>query len=164
MLGDLIATGDNPYDYSYVHGLYTAHFGEANVIALPYELLQEDLPAFIADLDQRLALPAFPPSAEAVNPALSATQLAWYPQLSRLAAGISRIPVVGPHGHRRYLAAALHNRLARPIALLDRLSPRLPVTLDHVPDELVEAFGGSAERLRPLPHYSRYAGAYLIRS
>lgn len=52
--------------------------------------------------------------------------------------------------------------IRRPIAILQRIRPRTPLTVDAIPDERVNAYRGKADSLRDNPLYGPYANDYLF--
>lgn len=148
---------DPRWDYDRLIGAYRRAFGEGNVIVMPYELLRDDAGAFTRTLAERLGIDPHPPLRERVNESLSPVEIAWYPRLTRF---MRRIP--SRRLYDRYIAAALRNDLRRPIAWLDRLARRTPLTAAAIPDELVNAYRGLAESLRGDPLFAPYAAEYLL--
>jgi hypothetical protein len=153
--------GDEPqttdlWNYDRLIGVYQRAFGMEKVMVMPYELLRDDMGAFIGTLAGRLGIEAIPASPRRVNESLSSTELYWYPRLTR---AMQRIP--SRRLYEAYLHAALRNYLRRPIALLQRLRPGTPFTADSIPHEAVAAFRGHAESLRGNPLYAPYAAEYL---
>jgi hypothetical protein len=144
------------WDYDYLIGEYRQAFGDEHVIVMPYELLRDDMDAFIRTLADRLGIEPMPAVRERINESLSPDELYWYPRLTRL---MRRIP--SRRLRERYIHAALRNDLRRPIAWLNRLRPGTPFTAASIPNELVEAFRGRAELLRGDALYAPYAGEYL---
>jgi hypothetical protein len=161
-LVDLIAGKNNlsaldPWNYDALLELYTHAFGEGNVIVMPYELLRDDADAFTRTLETRLGLSHFDIAPERVNASLSAVELYWYPRLTRAA---RRLPI-GSRLRGVYQRGAFVNRFRKPIAILQRLRRGQPVTADLIPDAVVNAYRGKAERLRGNPLYAPYAADYL---
>jgi hypothetical protein len=161
-LADLIAAKTNlsaldPWDYDAIIDLYTRAFGEGNVIVMPYELLRDDVDAFTRTLESRLGLSHFDIAPDRVNASLSAVEMYWYPRLTRAA---RKLPI-GSRLRGLYQRAAFANRLRPLIATLQRLRPGKPITADAIPDEVVNAYRGKAERLRGNPLYARYAIDYM---
>ncbi len=147
---------ETPWDYDRVVAEYRQVF-TGRVIALPYELLAEDPRAFRGEIELQLGLDPFDHAETRPNPGLSPIELRWYPRLARAA---KQLPF-GARFHRRLAAAAFHNRLAGPIALLDRWRPAVPVTVESIPHATLEAHRGRAEALAAEPLYRRYAADYL---
>jgi hypothetical protein len=149
------------WDYDHLIALYRAAF-PGRVILLPYELLRDDPAAFTAALAGRLGVAPRDPPAAPANVGLSPIELAWYPRLTRL---VRALPV-GERLRRRiegrYLRAARANRLAGPVALLQRLRPKAPVGDDLLTDELARSLWGQAESLREEPLYAPYFGDYFL--
>lgn len=144
------------YHYDRLIGEYQRAFGESNVIVMPFELLRDEPDAFIRTIAARLGVePVAAPSGR-VNEGISPVELYWYPRLTRFA---RRLP------SRRlfdsYIGAMDRGRLRPAVALLQRLRPGTPVTLESIPDEFVDAFRGRAESLRGNPLYAPYAAEYL---
>lgn len=144
------------WHYDSVIELYQRAFGAPNVIVMPYELLRDDAGAFTSTLSARLGIEPHPPMRERVNESLSPVEMVWYPRLTRL---MRRIP--SRRLFNRYILAALRNELRVPIAMLNRIRPARPFTIESIPEELVVAFRGRAESLRANPLYARYAADYL---
>jgi hypothetical protein len=151
-------------DYDATLALYADAFGSQQVVVLPFELLRDDTPAFLAALEQRLWLDrADRPAAGWLNASLSGPELAWYPLLSRrvdalaLRLGEAR----GARLHQSYLARVGGPRLRRAVHLLDRVASRRHPTPADVPDEIVERCRGRAATLRERAHYAAYAADYL---
>ena len=144
------------WDYDTLIAAYRSAFGAENVFVMPYELLRDDADAFLRTLASRLGIDAVPAGRERVNESLSPVELYWYPRLTRF---MRRVPT--SRLLRKYVDAALHNRLRRPIAVLQRLRPGTPFTAEAIPDGLVELFRGRAESLRGNPLYAPYAADYL---
>jgi hypothetical protein len=158
-LESAISAREDGWDYSHLIGLYTAAFGPANVIVLPYELLRDDANAFTNTLADRLGIDRFAAPPERVNTSLSPEELYWYPRISRV------VKSAAPRGLlRRYALAALNNRLRVPIRVLQRLHPGTPITAAAIPQSLIEAFRGRADWLRDNPLYAAYASDYLFSS
>jgi hypothetical protein len=145
----------HPWHYDRVVSAYRSRFGRDKVILLPYELLARDSAAFLEALAGRLGIDPGPMPAGRVNPSLAPHELAWYP---RLAAAARRLPPLA----RPLRRASMNNRLRRPIALLQRVWPKPPVTEALVPDAVVESFRGSAVSLRAEPLYASFAADYLL--
>lgn len=149
------------WNYDRVVRLYEAAF-DGRLIAMPYELLRDDARRFIAELQAQLGLSEPGPMPPRVNPSLSAAELRWYPQLSRL---VEALPLRGDRRRRlldRWVGWTWRNRMAPPIAVLERLRPSPPIGPDEIPDEVLEAFRGRAEALRGRPLYAPYASEYLL--
>jgi len=161
-LAELIRSGENPFDFDFLIGLYEQAFGEANLIVLPYELLRREPGAFLAELEKRLELEPGPALTERVNPSFSAEELYWYPRIARF---LRSLPV---SEHRRlrlfgwHVAAARRNRFQPLIRLLAHLRPSCAVTADDVPPALIRMFAGKSERLRLLPLYDDFGPEYLF--
>jgi hypothetical protein len=150
------------WHYDRLIGLYRAAFGADHVVVLPWELLRDDPAAFAAAIERRLGLDPGPLPGHRYNPSLSATELRWYPRITR---ALLALPV-GERIRRRlfrvHARAAFRNRLRRPIAVLQRLRPAPPVTAALIPDALVERFRGQAELLRSEPPFAPYSADYLF--
>ncbi len=149
------------WNYDRVVGLYETAFG-GRLIAMPYELLRDDPERFIAELQNELGLSEPGPIPPRMNPSLSAAELRWYPRLSRL---VEAVPLRGDSRRRlldRWVGWTQRNRMARPIAVLERLRPSPPIGPSNISDELLEPFRGRAETLRGRQLYERYASEYLL--
>ncbi len=144
------------WDYDTLVAAYRSAFRADNVFVVPYELLRDDAGEFIRTISARLGINPVPAEPERVNESLSPVELYWYPRLTRV---IRRIPA--PRLRAAYVDAAMHNRLRRPIAALQRLRPGTPFTAASIPDGLVDLFRGRAESLRGNPLFAPYAADYL---
>ena len=152
---------DALWNYDALIRMYEAAFA-GDVIAMPFELLRDDPPRFVAELQSELGLSQRGPIPGRVNPSLTAAEMHWYPRLSRL---VASFPARG-RLRRRLLGAWVGctrgNRLAPLIAVLERLRPAPPIEPGQLADELVETFRGRAEALRGRRLYAPYAGDYLL--
>ncbi len=149
------------WNYDRVVRLYEAAF-DGRLIAMPYELLHDDPRRFLTELQAELGLSQPGPLPPRMNASLSAAELRWYPRLSRL---VEALPLRGDRRRRlldRWVDWTLRNRMARPIAVLERLHPSPPIGPNEIPDEVLEAFRGRADALRDRPLYGRYASEYLL--
>ena len=154
-------SGSGAWNYDYLADIYSRAFGD-RLIMLPYELLRDDPAAFLGEIERRLGLGHFPPPAARLNPALSPTELRWYPRLTGF---VRRVPVKGRLRRalmRAWQPAIMDNRLRLLIVLLQFLRPAEPVTDALVTDEMVEYFRGRAEFARGNPLYAPYAEDYLL--
>jgi hypothetical protein len=149
--------GKNPWCYDELIAMYRARFGD-RVIVLPYELLARDPAGFRAEMERRLGVAPFDFKDAVVNRSLSPVELRWYPRIARL---VRRLPF-RRRMSRLYLGLVFDNRLSRPIALLNRLSPAKPVDRAVVTDELLEAVRGTADGLAADPIYRPFARDYLF--
>ena len=158
------AEGDparDAWDYDRLIALYRKAF-PGRVIVLPYELLRDNPSRFTGEIEARLGLATEPPSPGRWNPSLSPVELAWYPLLTR---AVGRLPLgrrLRAAIERRYLHRVAANRLARPIALLQRLHPLPPVTDAGLAEGALAAVRGRSETLRDDPLYAPYADEYLF--
>lgn len=160
-LVDSAAPDDLVWNYDRVVRLYEAAF-DGRLIAMPYELLRDDPRRFVAELQAELGLSQPGPIPPRVNQSLSAAELRWYPRFTRF---VEALPLRGDSRRRlldRWVGWTQGNRMARPIAVLERLRPSPPIGPSDIPDELLEAFRGRAEALRGRPLYGRYASEYLL--
>jgi hypothetical protein len=160
-LGDWASSGESVWDYNRIIDVYADRFREGNVIVMPYELLREDVNAFIRVLEERLGLRHSPAPNARINPSLSPVELRWYPSLTRV---VRALPV-GAQLRRRvelYVRGAEGKRLRAAIGVLQRLNRLTPVTVDMLPEAVVESFRGKADRLRDHPLYARYGAEYLF--
>ncbi len=150
--------GGLQWQYDRIVALYRRAFGE-RVIVLPYELLVDDPAAFRDEIERRLGLDAFDFAPGRDNIALSPRELAWYPRLAWMA---QRLPAgARARVHRRLAAASFENRLAKPIALLDRLRPVPPVTAASIPESALAVHRDHAVALAAEPLFRSYAAEYL---
>lgn len=161
MLKRLPLSGSNPFDYDFVLATYRKAFGSENVLCLPYEMLRADPGGFTSVLEERYGMTPFSPTFGRVNESLSGTELRWYPRIARCVRSL-RPRRLSDALFRRYASIAMVNRLRRPIRLLDRIWPSRPVTIDMVPEDVVQAFRGRAESLADNPFYAPFRQAYLI--
>lgn len=150
---------DYPWGYDKLIGQYRAAFGRDAVIVLPFELLRDDPQRFQQDLEGRLGLDRFPFHLPAANVSAGPEELAWYPAMTR---AVARFPVARRRIMRRYRRLLFRRRLAGLARLLQRLSPRPPVTPALVGDDFLEQFRGQAETLRDDPLYRPYLTDYLL--
>lgn len=155
-IAGVVGRGDNPWDYDHLIGCYVAAFGKENVIVLPYELLRDDHAAFTRELERRLGIDRFDGNPERVNAGLSTAELVWYPRITR---AVRALPI-GGRLLRFYIRATAENRLRRPIRVLQSLRPDAHLQFD-VPDQLLEAFRGTATRVRHERPYAPYLADYL---
>lgn len=153
---------DHAFDYDYLIGLYVEAFGAENVIVLPYELLRDDEPRFLATLEARLGVRHVEVEIGQVNPSLTPEELYWYPRMSRAVyAAAGRLPspvrsrLLGAYGRRVF-----QGRLGTLARGLSRVSPGR-VTRADFPAEALRGCVGRAERLRHDPLYAPYAAEYL---
>ena len=155
------ATRQDAWGYDYLVGLYREAF-PGRVITLPYELLRDSAAGFTRELEQRLGISHQDQLPTRQNPSLSPVELAWYPRLTR---AVRALPIGGRLRRRveaRYLRLAMSNRLAAPIALMQRLRPAEPVTDAMLSDAMVGAWLGRSEPFRGDPLYAPYAEDYLL--
>jgi hypothetical protein len=153
---------DHAFDYDYLIGLYVDAFGADNVIVLPYELLRDDEPRFLATLEARLGVGHVDVEIGQVNPSLTPEELYWYPRMSRAVyAAAGRLPrrvrgpLLGVYGRQVF-----HGRLGAVARVLSRARPGA-VTRADFPAEVLRGCAGRAERLRHDPLYAPYAAEYL---
>lgn len=147
------ATRVQPWNYDHVVALYRKTFA-GRVVVLPFELLAEDSKTFAAELAGRIGIAPNDGPTGRVNPALTASELAWYPLLFRKSAG-------WPALQRQIAAAAFDNRLGALIAVLDRLFPGREVSAEAIAEKDLATFAGQAVRLAEEPVYARYQAQYL---
>jgi hypothetical protein len=161
LVGKWASSGESYWDYNRIIDVYAGCFREGNLIVMPYELLRDDAGGFIRLLEQRLGLEHNPACNGHINPSLSPVELRWYPWVTR---ALRALPLPTPLRRRveLYLRGANGTRLRTAIRVLQRLRPLTPVTIDMLPDALVESFRGKANRLRDDPLYARYAAEYLF--
>lgn len=95
----------SPIDYDFALSTYRDHFN-GRVLALPYELLVEDRPAFLAQVADFMGVDRFDIPAARVNESLDPDQLYWYPRIARLARRV-------PGAWLRRGLIGLHVRLIR---------------------------------------------------
>jgi hypothetical protein len=151
----------DPWNYDTVVALFRAAFGENSVMIMPYELLRDDATGFVKILSAKLGIDSLPPSAERLNPAVSAVELAWFPPITRF---VRRAPL-GPFRRRfvsLYLRALFNDRLSHMVRLMQSVRPRLPVDGTDIPDSIFEPCRGRNLCLRGNPLFAPYARDYLI--
>lgn len=159
--GGVSGTARYGWNLDSVVAAYEAAF-PGRVIVLPYELLRDDADAFARVLEERFGLDHHAPEPQRVNASLSPVELRWYPRLSRL---VIALPLPGRLRRRvvdGYVRLVLDNRLARLIAVLQRVAPAAPVTAEGLPEDPPGAQRHQAETLRGRPHYAAYAGDYRL--
>ena len=151
------------YDYDYLVGLYAAAFGAENVIVLPYELLRDDQPRFLAVLEERLGLSHREVQLGRVNASLSPEELYWYPVISRaVSAAASRLGGRrSARVYRWYVRGTFESRLRPLVRLLERVKPGRRVSVKDFPENVLRYCEGKASRLRGDPLYAPYAAEYL---
>ena len=150
---------DYPWSYDRLIEMYRRAFGADNVLVLPFELLRDDPERFLRTLETRIGLDPFPFASPAANVSVSPAELAWYPAMNRAAGRLARTN--GRLG--RWYGRMLFRRRLAPVArLLQRLSPKPPVTAQLIGDDFLEQFRGQAETLRDEPLYRPYLADYLL--
>jgi hypothetical protein len=113
------------FDYDAAVALYERVFGTEHVVVLPYEWLRDDPEAFTAELEARLELPVSGTTPPFRNPALTATELTWYPRLNLLAWLASLLFLARHRSALRRYHALLDQGRMRPLAdLLGRATPK----------------------------------------
>jgi hypothetical protein len=151
-------------DYDAALRLYADTFGAENIVALPFELLRDDSPGFLARLEQRLELEPRSDQAGWHNRSLSGAELYWYPRLSRrVERAANRLGRRGTALRDRYYRRVIRSgRLERSVDVLSR-ALRTPTVdpADHIPAEVVETCRGRASSLATNPDYAPYAAEYL---
>jgi hypothetical protein len=155
------------FDYDATIRLYESHFGSDNVIVLPFELMREDPAAFIAALEERMALPRSGDTFPWLNSSLSAAELAWYPRFSRAAwTGVhvaNRLGLGGDGIHAAYRAHIGGPGLRRAATLLARLVGTQPPEARRAAfEDLLPRFRGRAETLAGRSVYVPFLAEYLI--
>ncbi len=148
---------DFPWGYDALIGAYRARFGADKVILVPFELLQEDPGRFLAEIGRRLGLDPMPFERPPDNIAASPAELAWYPRLNFMLAGL---PV--PGARRLYAGLRYRRRLAWIARLLQRLAPRPAASAERIGADFLDRFRGTAETLSGEPLYAPYRADYLL--
>jgi len=152
-------------DINHLVRLYSAAFGEANVILLPYELLRDNRRGFIALLEERLGLDHHDIDPGRLNASLSPHELYWYPKISRMLLTFPARILSDRWVDRLYVEYSRRcvrpNRLRRPIKVLDRLFTQRKMQ-DSLPVGYLDAFKEKGTILRDNPLYADYAGEYLL--
>jgi len=149
------------WNYSRLLNLYIGHFGAANVLAMPYELMRDELESFTDSLERWLGLVRGPVARERLNVSLSAVELAWYLRLTQSMQALP-LPRLQRKLMRSYLRAVMQNRLRDVIPMLQKLLPLTPITAESLSAATVECFRGHADTLRHDPLYARYSEEYLF--
>ena len=150
-------------DFDHLIRLYRDAFGADQVLVLPYELLRDDPPAFIATLEERLGLCHYDIEIVRLNPSLSPEELYWYPVVSNLVSalawrlGEARFVRI----YRWYVRKTLVNRWWWLVKVLNRFRPGTITSADFPWDEILPRLKGKAESLRGDPLYAPYAREYL---
>jgi hypothetical protein len=130
---------------------------------MPYELLRDDQPRFLALLEERLGVAHAGVELGRVNPSLSPEELYWYPLISRaVSSAASRL---GPERFQRvygwYVRRTLDNRLAWLVRALRLLRPGAKVTKADFPEDILDYCRVKATLLKGDPLYAPYAAEYL---
>jgi hypothetical protein len=152
------------FDYDAALRLYADTFGAESVVVLPFELLRDDPPGFLARLEQRLDLEPRSEQAPWRNRSLSGAELYWYPRFSR---GVERATATlgrpGTALRRTYYERVIRSgRLERSVDVLSRVLGTPTVNpADHIPEEVVETCRGRASSFATNPDYATYAVEYL---
>lgn len=146
------------YDYDRIAALYRRRFG-ARTIVLPYELLRDDLPGFLEQIEQPLGLDLFDAGEGSVNASLSSAQMHWYPRLARAFASIPmsfvRDRLLAQHRWR-----AERGGWSKLVALLERAAGPAPEPPRFDPRDLAH-LAPLAAQLRAEPAFRPYASEYL---
>ena len=153
---------DNPWRYDDLVAMYEAAFGAENVIVLPYELMRDDMAAFLRNLEGRLDLSPFDLVDRRPNPSLSGLEMRWYPRISRF---VRRLPLPSDLKEKlfqRYTDLIFHGRLSGLVRVLNHFRPSSPVDLSCLPTNAIENCRGLAETLRHRPEYAPYLADYLL--
>jgi hypothetical protein len=151
-----------PWDYDFLIEQYRRAFGEANVMVLPYELLQEDPARFLECITGPLGLATIPIPAGRPNPSLSPVELAWYPELARRLTALPEEGGVRRDAMEQHLRAMNENSLRETIEELQRTEPREPVTAALLTGEVLYPFRSFAQGFRENRLYRSYAREYLF--
>ncbi|MEW5931128.1 MAG: hypothetical protein AB1941_26990 [Gemmatimonadota bacterium] len=150
------------YDFDYLVRLYAEAFGRDRVIVLPFELLRDDQPRFLAVLEERLGLSHHPVRMGRVNASLSPEELYWYPVISRaVSAAAERLGGRGDRLYRWYARRVFDGRLGPLARALARARPGRRITAADLPEDVLSLCEGRAELLRGDPLYAPYAAEYL---
>ena len=151
-------------DYDRVIGLYEAAFGSERVTVLPYEMLRDDLEAYVRALCRVGGLPYRPFDPGRVNASMPGHALAATTRLSAVVRPVlDRVP--GPANRvasRAYARLLAVGPVRRALDLTGRVARATPLPDHLVPaDALREAFAGCADSLVLRPEVAPYAAEYL---
>jgi hypothetical protein len=161
-IAELFAEAGEYLNYDHVLELYESAFGSERLIVLPYELLRDDPERFSSEIEAHLGVSGGE-TLPRRNRSVSPTALYWYPKVSKRVTWV--LARAGGRARQRlwraYVSWIERDALARPADLLGRLAPGRQVTAADIPDQVLEAFRGKAERLRERPFYEPYQSDYL---
>lgn len=79
------------YDYDYIFDVYSRHFGESNVLVLPYELLKKDYEEFLSIIETTYGLPHHPFENSYINKTIASKYVPFILFLSKIVHGLIRI-------------------------------------------------------------------------
>jgi hypothetical protein len=161
-IADLFAEVGEHLNYDSVLELYEKKFGGERLVVLPYELLRDEPERFTSEVEGHLGVSGGG-TLPRLNQALSPAALYWYPKLSLV---VTRaLSGAGERARRRlwqaYAVWIARDALAGPARMLGRLAPGRRVTAADIPDRILEALRGRAERLRGRALYEPYQADYL---
>lgn len=154
-------------DYARVAALYEAAFGADRVHVLPYELLRDDRPSFLRELERIAGVDPIDFDPGRVNPSLSAQERYWYPRISRHVTRVARrLPKRwGSAMYAGYVRRFTMESGLRPIIrMIDRFrrDEQEAVRPPQLNPRLQEALAGLADPLAARRWYRRYAAEYLL--
>ncbi len=141
---------------------YRQIFGDEQLIILPYELLRDDMDAFLTAIEMRLAIQHADGFKRYVNAALSPIKLRWYPLISRW---LKKLPLPGrikARIIRKYQTQIFYDRLGFLVRFLQKFWPLPPVTLSEICADFDDNMRGKGDILRGQPYYDAYMDDYLI--
>lgn len=150
------------YNYSYVIPLYRSLFGTENVIVLPFELLREDAPAFMNNLENQTGIHPNPAYAlHKANPAIDTKLVSGYLRLSRLLCEVLN-PLPKKYQvkiYTGYVQGLLIGKFNGAISLLSHLSKENNLTVSPAS---LSYFKNNAEILRHEKLFAPYLKEYLL--
>jgi hypothetical protein len=154
------ARDENAWHYDALISLYRQSFGD-RVTILPWELMRDDLDAFLRHLSQLYGLTQHSLPPRRVNASLSPIEMRWYPVLS---GAVRRAPVgerLRARLVRRFQRYSHANRLSGIVRVLQRVAPAAPVEARMITDPVLEGFRGRAACLAADPLFEPYRKDYL---
>jgi hypothetical protein len=154
-------SGEMPWNYDALIGLYRSAFGADRVIILPYELLRDDQSRFLRVLEARLGLGPFDGPPGRPNPSLSDAEMFWYPRIGRFLQAMPIPRRLRDRIFRSYVRMIFHGRLSWVAQGLSRWSGQSSTVASRLEPAQLEGCRGRAECLRDVPEYGPYAEEYL---
>jgi len=151
------------FDYNRIILLYRQHFGLANVLTVPFELLSKDPEKFIEQIEKSLGIKEhFVFTRKKINASLDEELLATYRKISnlifRLIAPFSPRIQYGVYG--LYLSYINKNKMHPIVKLISKYSGK--VTAEPPTERTLGCFAGRADILKSEGLYLPYWKEYLI--